>query len=70
MLGGRTHVKVEESSGDEEQLEQKRPKKEVVERKGKGKVVVLQAVPLTLTHLWLGRWMRFPMPLMRRVGRL
>ena len=27
MLVGRTHVKVEESSGDEEQLEKKRPKK-------------------------------------------
>ena len=37
MLRGRTHVKVEESSRDEEQLEQKRPKKEVVEHKGKGK---------------------------------
>ena len=37
MLASRTHVKVEESSGDEEQPEQKRPKKEVVECKGKGK---------------------------------
>ena len=36
MLGGCTHIKVEENSGDEEQPEPRRPKKKVVERKGKG----------------------------------
>ena len=37
MVGCRLHGKVEESSGDEEEPQPKRPKKEVVERKGKGK---------------------------------
>ena len=41
MVGGPTHVKVEESSGDEEQAEQKRAKKAVAEGKGKGKAVAL-----------------------------
>ena len=37
MLASRTHIHVEESFGDEEQVERKWPKKDVVERKSKGK---------------------------------
>ena len=48
MLVGRTHVKVEESSGDEEQPEQE------VEEGGGVAPVLLQAVPSTSTPLWLG----------------
>ena len=71
MLGGRAHLKVEETSADEEQLEQNRPTKEVVGRKGKGKVAAptaggsldIDALVARLTHA-------VSMLLMRRAGRL
>ena len=67
----RTHVKLEESSKDEKRPEEKRLKKEVVERKGKGKV----GAPAVGGSLHTGALVArltdaVPMPLMRHAGRL
>ena len=51
MLCGRTHVKVEESFGDAQQPHQKRPKKGLVERKGKGRAATLAGGSLDIDAL-------------------